>query len=164
MDQELKQRVVGAVVITSLAAIFVPMLFDDPINQSGKRIGMLEIPLIPNRFSDLEQSKIPKSIDDVVNLPQPQVFKKIEEKTIAKPMQSWFIQLGIFESETNAIALQNKVRRQGFPVSIKRIKTEKGMFHKVLVGPELDKNRAEKMKAKIDRLNNMKSILSSLKY
>ena len=43
MDQDLKQRLVGAVVITALAAIFVPMLFDDPIDESGKLISQLKI-------------------------------------------------------------------------------------------------------------------------
>ena len=36
MDHELKQRIIGTVVVTALAAIFVPMLFDDPVDSSGK--------------------------------------------------------------------------------------------------------------------------------
>ena len=32
MNQELKQRLIGAVVVTALAAIFIPMLFDDPVD------------------------------------------------------------------------------------------------------------------------------------
>ena len=36
MNQELKQRFIGAVVVTALAAIFIPMLFDDPVDNSGQ--------------------------------------------------------------------------------------------------------------------------------
>ncbi len=47
MDQELKQRLIGAVVITALAAIFVPMLFDDPIEESGQMVNELTLPKPP---------------------------------------------------------------------------------------------------------------------
>ncbi len=47
MDQELKQRLIGAVVITALAAIFVPMLFDDPIEESGQIVNELTLPEPP---------------------------------------------------------------------------------------------------------------------
>lgn len=47
MDQELKQRLIGAVVITALAAIFVPMLFDDPVEESGQIVDELTLPEPP---------------------------------------------------------------------------------------------------------------------
>jgi DedD protein len=47
MDHELKQRLIGAVVITALAAIFVPMLFDDPVDNSGKAVTELAAPEVP---------------------------------------------------------------------------------------------------------------------
>ncbi len=50
MDPAFKQRLVGAIVITALAAIFVPMLFDDPVNQSSKKINSLSIPPLPEKL------------------------------------------------------------------------------------------------------------------
>jgi len=47
MDHELKQRLIGAVVVTALAAIFIPMLFDDPVDTSGKTVTELTIPQAP---------------------------------------------------------------------------------------------------------------------
>ncbi len=47
MDQELKQRLIGAVVVTALAAIFIPMLFDDPVDNSGQVVSELIIPEAP---------------------------------------------------------------------------------------------------------------------
>jgi DedD protein len=47
MDHELKQRLIGAVVVTALAAIFIPMLFDDPVDTSGKTVTELTIPQTP---------------------------------------------------------------------------------------------------------------------
>jgi DedD protein len=47
MEHELKQRLIGAVVVTALAAIFIPMLFDDPVDTSGKTVTELTIPQAP---------------------------------------------------------------------------------------------------------------------
>ena len=62
MDQELKQRLIGAAVITALAAIFVPMLFDDPIDESGKSINELKIPELPAKAQDVEIMPLPEKV------------------------------------------------------------------------------------------------------
>ena len=71
MDQELKQRLIGAAVITALAAIFVPMLFDDPIDESGKTINELTIPELPSKAQDVEIMPLPEKVDDVVTVAPP---------------------------------------------------------------------------------------------
>lgn len=65
MDQELKQRLIGAAVITALAAIFVPMLFDDPIDETGKNISELKIPELPEKVQDVEIMPLPEKVEDV---------------------------------------------------------------------------------------------------
>ena len=159
MDQDLKQRLVGAVVITSLAAIFVPMLFDDPIDETGKMIGRLNMPHVPKKAFDDNSTKLPKSTEDVINLPKPEALKELEIKPTANKMVRWFVQAASFSQESNAITLQNKIRKQGF--SAKTIQSSNGMY-KVRVGPELSKKKAEIVKAKIDKANKIKSIVSSV--
>lgn len=161
MDQELKQRLVGAIVITSLAVIFVPMLFDDPIDQSGEMIGALEIPPQSAVANQYQQVQLPNNIDDVISLPKPKAIQQLQAKKVVNKMERWFVQLGTFGDKNNAITLQNKISKQGFPVKVKEISTDKGEMYRVVVGPELDRNRAEQLKVKIDKLNNLKSILSS---
>jgi DedD protein len=65
VDQELKQRLIGAAVITALAAIFVPMLFDDPIDETGKTINELKIPELPVKAQDVEIMPLPETVEDV---------------------------------------------------------------------------------------------------
>lgn len=72
MDQELKQRLIGAAVITALAAIFVPMLFDDPIDESGKSINELKIPELPSQAQDVEIMPLPEKPEDVATVPAPE--------------------------------------------------------------------------------------------
>lgn len=70
MDQELKQRLIGAAVITALAAIFVPMLFDDPIDETGKSINELKIPDMPAKAQDVEIMPLPEKAEDVATAAQ----------------------------------------------------------------------------------------------
>lgn len=72
MDQELKQRLIGAAVITALATIFIPMLFDDPIDESGKTVSELKMPALPSKAQDVEIMPLPEKVEDVATLPAEQ--------------------------------------------------------------------------------------------
>lgn len=160
MDHDLKQRLVGAIVITALAAIFIPMLFDDPVDETGKIVSELTIPELPKIDNSM---KLPKNVTDVINLPDPPAIKEmLSQQSLIPEKLRWFIQVGIFSQENNAIALQKKIRKQGFPVSIMTVNGEKGVLYRVRVGPELSKKRAETIKVKVDKLNNIKGILTSV--
>ena len=72
MDQELKQRLIGAAVITALATIFIPMLFDDPIDESGKTVSELKMPVLPSKAQEIEIMPLPEKVEDVGTLPAEQ--------------------------------------------------------------------------------------------
>lgn len=162
MDHDLKQRLVGAAVITSLAAIFVPMLFDDPIDESGKLIAELTLP--EQSVASLEVDKLPANIDDIVNLPATSANKPIktaDSSLYSKTnLERWYVQVGNFGLEENAISLQNKIRQQGFPVTISKVSgSDSGLLYKVRIGPELDRERVEVMKEQMYKLNNIKGMV-----
>ena len=70
MNQELKQRLIGAVVITALAAIFIPMLFDDPVDNSGQSVSELVIPATPVSTGEESANKLPTNANQVLNTPE----------------------------------------------------------------------------------------------
>ncbi len=73
MDHELKQRLIGALVVTILSAIFIPMLFDDPIEEEGQAVTTLALP-VENQFVEEPAVKAPASSEQVLEIPkQPQV-------------------------------------------------------------------------------------------
>jgi len=234
MDQELKQRLIGAAVITALAAIFVPMLFDDPIDESGKSINELKIPELPSKAQDVEIMPLPEKADDVATIPpvekppapSPTYLYEgedhadldmatgrgvtIPEKDVAdtkpkmklpepepvvaeeedvppapaepvkpvetapkrvlsydppeKPAQQapvpaenattrWYLNVGSFSKKSNATAMLENLKKQGFAVSIKEAASNKGTIYKVRVGPMLDKTKAQEMKSKLAKMN-----------
>ncbi len=59
MNQELKNRLIGAAVVTALATIFVPMLFDDPVDNSGQSVSELSIPVKPVKSTEVSENKLP---------------------------------------------------------------------------------------------------------
>jgi len=65
MNQELTQRIIGAVVVTALAAIFVPMLFDGPAVDSGQLINPLEIPEQQFPGGDASVATLPETPEDI---------------------------------------------------------------------------------------------------
>lgn len=72
MDQELKQRLIGAAVVTALAAIFIPMLFDDPIDTSGQAVSEMTIPEPPASLESSTSAKLPADAATVDNAPAPE--------------------------------------------------------------------------------------------
>lgn len=59
MNPELKQRLIGAAVVTALATIFIPMLFDDPVDNKGQSVSELTIPAAPIKSSEVSANKMP---------------------------------------------------------------------------------------------------------
>lgn len=53
MNKELSQRIIGAIVVTALAAIFIPMLFDEPVqDEAAPIVSQLPIPSGPTGASE----------------------------------------------------------------------------------------------------------------
>jgi len=65
MNQELKQRLIGAIVVTSLAAIFIPMIFDDPVDNSAQTVSELAIPKAPIDTGEELAKKLPSKADQI---------------------------------------------------------------------------------------------------
>jgi DedD protein len=73
MDHELKQRLIGAVVVTALAAIFIPMLFDEPVDNRAKAVAELNVPPAPESQAQSANGadKLPASKEQVMAQNEP---------------------------------------------------------------------------------------------
>ncbi|MFI3217842.1 MAG: SPOR domain-containing protein [Methylococcales bacterium] len=60
MNPELKHRLIGAAVVTALATIFIPMLFDDPVDNRGQLVSeQLSIPAVPIKSPEVSANRLP---------------------------------------------------------------------------------------------------------
>ncbi|MEI7839100.1 MAG: SPOR domain-containing protein [Methylococcaceae bacterium] len=100
MDHELKQRLIGALVVTILSAIFIPMLFDDPIQEEGQAVSNLTLPA-ENQFVDEPAIKLPANSEQVLAIPQ------LQAEVIAAPNAQNSLRPDEMD-ETHALKLQPK--------------------------------------------------------
>jgi cell division septation protein DedD len=71
----------------------------------------------------------------------------------------WVVQVASLSDQTKAAAFRDKLRSQGFPATIDSVWLNgKGRVYRLKVGPELNAEKAQAMKAKINQLNNVNSI------
>lgn len=158
MEQPLKQRLIGAVILISLAVIFIPMVIGQ--KPTALEVISIEIPEPPKDLNSKivalpKQSKevfaeisISKDTGVVVTkavIPSP---PKVEVVEIIK---GWVIQVGSFSDEKNANGLSDKLKKAGFTSFVQKSVGKKSALYRVRVGPELKKDKAESIKDKLQK-------------
>lgn len=185
MNEKLKQRLVGAVVLASLAIIFIPMLLD-----GGERSGMpmfgSNIPAKPDyEFEplDIPLQPVPPIAEERPVLidkpePPPQPTARTEEKAQSKPEppvampkpapaapiadsepSAWVVQVGSFSQSSNALALRDKLRGKGFTAFVEKLKAGGTTVYRVRIGPEIKRENAEKQLQRLQREMQLKGIV-----
>ena len=165
MKQGTKQRIVGTIVIASLALIFLPIIFDGQGShqtQTASRIP--EQPVVPI-LPEPQQSRpvIISDVDLVVTETKPEperVTKTIEESASdlievsasesgftrdiptlnpAGLPDGWSIRLGSFSEASNATNLMQRLQTAGYKAYIRDIDSEQVELTGVFVGPWLER-------------------------
>ncbi|MFW2374496.1 MAG: SPOR domain-containing protein [Gammaproteobacteria bacterium] len=153
----MKQRLLGAVILAALLVILVPEWLDG----SGHRARYpkkIDIPPAPvfKPLADFrpEQDKIqpPASSSETVEATEP--AEKLKPSQKPKPaakssIHAWALQVGSFKEETNALVLRDKLRAKGYPAYVEALKSSTKIPYRVRIGPELDRERVNKLKQTI---------------
>ena len=163
MNEILKQRIVGAIVITALAAIFVPMLFDDTVPGVDNFTNELSLPQEPKEDMQPLLDDIPKTSAQVLSKPVP-VQVDLQAETITQSikqtnLKSWTIQVGSFSQEQNAIEFRDKLRKNDFTAYVDSVTTKQGTLYRLRVGPELDEKRAQQTQQQLESKYKVKTLL-----
>ena len=165
MKQGTKQRIVGTIVIASLALIFLPIIFDGQGShqtQTASRIP--EQPVVPILPEPQQSRPVIISDADLVvteTKPEPEpVTKTIEESAsdvievsasesgftrdiptlnLAGLPNGWSIRLGSFSEASNATNLMQRLQTAGYKAYIRDIDSEQVELTGVFVGPWLER-------------------------
>ena len=165
MKQGTKQRIVGTIVIASLALIFLPIIFDGQGShqtQTASRIP--EQPVVPILPEPQQSRPVIISDADLVvteTKPEPErVTKTIEESASdlievsasesgftrdiptlnpAGLPDGWSIRLGSFSEASNATNLMQRLQTAGYKAYIRDIDSEQVELTGVFVGPWLER-------------------------
>lgn len=166
MNETLKQRIVGAAVITAIAAIFIPMLFDSPIPNADLQTSELSLPHEPTNDRQKILDNLPKTRHEIltqsrlekVNLQS----KKINKASKEANLKSWIIQVGSFSQKKNAIEFRDRLRKNDFTAYVDSVTTSNhGTLYRLRVGPELNEKRVLNTKIRLESRYKIKTLLVS---
>lgn len=176
-----KQRIVGALIIVSLAVIFLPMLFDEPHQERERQT--LEIPPEPDipevtvekpsepevtetvqgtvpapnqteEGPDSDTSDLPMADNGSagVDKPEPSPEPSPEEQPDTRVLEgAYLVQLGSFGSADNAKRLRDRARETGMDAYIESFQRDGETLTRVFAGPFIDRSAAEDAKAELDQ-------------
>lgn len=187
-ENTVRYRLVGALVMVSLAVIFVPMILSGegeiPLTSPGATI-----PPEPDyRFTDqvvqtpveepvraeapvatVVESIVAADVDTESVAPlHPDV--PAETQTAAAPQEpiaipkgvsSWSVQVASFSNKKNAVQMRDMLRAKNYSAYVEEIKTSKGLNWRVRVGPELQRPLAEKLVDRIEKDTGQQGLVVS---
>jgi len=133
MDQPLKQRLIGAIILISLAVIFVPMFIGN--KPAETEIIPIEIPEPPQNLEP-EILALPEQESEVLSevIISKESGVKVTKPSIPEPPKS----VPVKKIEGWVV-----LRKANFPAFVETIKGKKGDVYRVRVGPELSKEKAD---------------------
>jgi len=171
MTEDLKKRLIGAAVLASLAVIFVPMLLEeDTVIDSS--IHSSNIPEHkPENFKKpkISEAKLQKRKEDFAfgTTIKPDAGTEVKELKTSGPenaadsdttavntrvgLTSWMIQVGSFSNHENAKKVVEQLRQAGYDTHLETAQVKTKQVHRVRVGPEVDRNNADKIAKAISK-------------
>ncbi len=72
---------------------------------------------------------------------------------------AWVVQVASFNREENALALRDKLRTAGYTAFIERLRQPGEDIFRVRIGPEVERTRAEDLRARLEREMKAKGIV-----
>ncbi len=169
MNQQFKERIIGAIVLVSFAVVFVPMYLDGPdpvaagsddpgVRQTASAsIQVLSIPLAEPKEVAIDEIAAAMSSPTAQSVILPEPAAEPQRKTgvqaegTASLQSGWAVQVGSFGSEANAELLASQLSEQGYPAFVARGRIDGRNMHRVRVGPEADRSRAEALASRLRR-------------
>ena len=186
--QQLKKRLVGAIVLVALGIIFIPMILSGD-HDSGT-IWVTNIPDKPKPLQDLAQRPVPampvpphapletRDLVDHTTEPQPpatteqlasadvqsqpadtESITKAEPATKAEAARAWVVQVGSFNQQANALALRDKLRKHKYTAFVESMKSANATAYRVRVGPHVRHSDAEAQQAILVKQLNIKGVV-----
>ncbi len=181
MDRNLKERVIGAIVLVGVAVLVVPVFLDGrpddaqviskavtlPGQQSQQQSVIQTVVLNRDRQEPVPISTPPPAEQKPQPLKTEPPKAKAEVKkdsvvasqitdiqadTAAESATGmWAVQLGSFSNQQNAERLAKDLRDQGYAAFLSKLDTGSGALHRVRIGPQKDRESAESIAARLDK-------------
>ena len=137
MQDHMKQRLIGAITIMSLAVIFLPVIFDGSGNSRLPDI-KLDIPARPELIIDQHLEDLPKRGEENIK----HYYGEIDLQSFGS---GWVAQTGIFADRDSANKHIFELLQHGYKATFRELKNNSGTQYIVEIGPHEHKKVIEDM-------------------
>lgn len=188
MDERLKQRIIGAVVLIVAAVVFLPMLLSGQDETVQVEVEVPEAPLLDREpIAPVEPAELPPA-PTVAAMPEtlepapapaepvatpepaPVVEPAPEPETVTAAPEpapepappatgDWVIQLGSFSSAANAEGLSQTLRTQGYNAYTHAVTVQGNAITRVYVGPLASREAANRLRDELERKRGNKGLV-----
>jgi len=171
MDQNLKHRLTGAIILVSVAVIFIPVILEGPDNewaplshsipeapQLDYRVHM-DVPE-PIEAPPVTRPAVQKPAEPAVTaVPKPEPEPVEQAQPAAKSLSGWYVQVGSFSQELNASGLNKRLEISGYETRLQKTNSATGSIWRVMVGPGKTRSAAEKLRDQLASERQLKGIV-----
>lgn len=182
LNQDLKQRLIGAAVLIGVGVLVIPSvlkwppeLASDSMHESerGQYSGVIRDSLVKSADSlrRQEEATLVSAVIPERNNSSSASFVESNAKSILSPSLSsqtagsvsgWVVQIGSFVHQENALKMRNGAISSGYKAFIKAVKKGTQTIYKVRIGPKRNISRAKALKRELDRQLPINAFLISL--
>ncbi|WP_345194628.1 SPOR domain-containing protein [Kistimonas scapharcae] len=155
MELAKKQRITGAAVLIAAGLLLYPLLFDDAVFRDDEAAQIpppLPVPEVPAYVAEIDRPlpALPEEpVDDEELAAKDNAVPELGADHI--PV-SWTLQLAAFVQKENAVALRDRLRKDGYRAYLRTVTLSDGKsVVRVYVGPELVRNKAETLLTELDK-------------
>ncbi len=175
MKSVMKQRLVGTIVIGSLAIIFIPIMLDgEGVYIPALTTNIPEAPPMPV-VPEIEPERPQIMADTTSTGTEPNVSKDSADEqgaanapppaperpqlTSAGVPATWVVRLGSFGEAANAEALVGRLQTNGYKGFSRPLRTSRGPLTGVYVGPVLTKTEAESLQQQLTQSFDLEGVV-----
>lgn len=184
MDEGLKQRIIGAVVLIIAAVVFLPMLLSGQDETVQVEVEVPEAPVLDSQLMEPvapaplpEPAAVPDMPTSLSEAPEPapaaapaavaptpapaEPEPVTELAPVAAPATTgdWVIQLGSFSSASNAEGLSKELRTQGYNAYTFSATVQGKSITRVYVGPLASREAATRLRDELERKRGNKGFV-----
>ncbi len=170
MDKKLKERLIGVIVLASLAIIFIPIFLTEPVNlvledkknssnsENSEFVSKLKPVDDTSRDLDIKnveyglvaeesQEVVAEESQEVVAEESPSKNETLRTNEVGQ--MNWIVQIGSFSKKENAEKENLRAKNAGFRSFINPITQNNKIMYQVCLGPEYDEADANKLREEI---------------
>ena len=190
MDRaQLKQRIVGAIVLVALGVIFIPMVLNRDNSNTGitgsnippkpAELAQLatqsppppppapETPAETRQLVDKDTPPLPKATEPPVQentAPAKPPASEANKKPASTPNQvikthGWVVQIASFTDRSKALRLRDRLRKAKYTCFVESVTGKRGTLYRVRVGPVIKREEANRLQTRIAKRLKLKGTL-----